>query len=577
MQHSASSSLVRIAGVLVAALLPFESASAWSYEEHRRLAAESFRVACDEARPYTGDVKALCETDRIIECYGHMVALAADRADAPEEFVGAELEGQLLLRAKQGVNCRSLAPGTDAVADDYANAGMLHQGGIRGFWTYARLLTQNASHFQPDAISKWKRHLHKAKSIDTDDLQLLLATHAFSSHFLQDAFSAGHNGINRDKIRQDYDHGYHDDVNATGLFLRNRAGDAWHSYGDRHLDDSSRYLLTDYCRDGAADLDDDLAALSGVRPYPLAPSARTKLCELEGPAALSIADRDDSLFSLCFYWDNCPKPELIVASNGSADEFMDACPPQHGQALLECPSTGRYVRDAMTLQIGLLLSLFEKDRPSDRSLDARIHEIRRKIPHEYRALAGRSGGEVFLNKESFLLDYSDWKPLKDRENYEQAAFRNWTFSLYQSQSDYPTLRETTLSWALMVKGSDGLGDAIPEWLRNRSRMELRFDLASDDGALLDGAEMNVGVELYRPFRRVFGIALNGAIGVDDAWGGHPDRNWFHGGGVEVNFHFGRNVVFLAYQALEHSNRRFEPDHSKRFFVGWRVATLSLSH
>ena len=204
--------------VLASALL----CAGWDYVEHLSLGNESYRKACEALRAeiQTADDAALktrleiaCDNLEIAaQLYGQATALAGDRFGGPKDFLSTGAGWKAASRKQ-----------------------------------YYTLALGNSTHFHPYATREWWRYhsqsvthaIEASKKVGLDavnGLQLALFEAAFADHFLHDAFSAGHMGFNRAASSVAASLVYHDQWNAKGRVVRDRAGRSWKTYGDGHLD-----------------------------------------------------------------------------------------------------------------------------------------------------------------------------------------------------------------------------------------------------------------------------------------------------------------------------------------------------
>jgi len=562
---------------LVLLMLQAAQVYAWTYEEHRQIVQDAFEVICADSSNGTTAQRAICESPLIRICYGHMVAIAGDHAASPEELIEPGIRHDLLRREKSGLSCRNLSFSSvldGAVLEKLKSIDSMAKSGLRGWWTWVSYLPNNEAHFQPTARMRWYDHMDNMQQVDRRRLQSVLAHSAFASHFLQDSFAAGHSGINRGERRQDYDQAFHDDVNGHGTFFRNSNLDQWHSYGDEHLNDQSVFLTADYCSNGdrSNEIDGELETLLSARVKELDPRAIRNFCNERGLKVLTLWPLDMGLGRKCFYMDNCDKLELIYTGDADARAMVGECAPSASGVIRGCLTSKEYVGQVMQLQIRALIGYLD-GKPIN-TLRSEIDEL---IPIEYRAIEYGEGTDLFINKRSFAMTYSGWTSLDNAEAYVVPSFRNWTIGVYRANSNLSTLEDTTFSWSLMQKVSDWAGaEKLPKVIRDKGRMGLRFDIVSNDGAFLDGIEVNYGLELLRPLHRVLGVEAIAAVGLDDVWGGRVDRTWYYGGGLELNFHIGKNVLFLDVLSLSHNGSKIDDVSSIRAIIGWRVASLSLS-
>lgn len=194
----------------------------WDYVEHVSLGSESYRRACEQLKAEVAtSVDPAVKTRLDIACdnldiaaqlYGQATALAGDRFSGPQDF---------------------LSTGAGWKAASRKN--------------YYTLALANTTHFHPYATREWWRYhkqaqvravaASKTQGLDAvDGLQLALYEAAFADHFLHDAFSAGHMGFNRAASSVAASLVFHDQWNAKGRVIRDRAGRSWKTYGDGHLE-----------------------------------------------------------------------------------------------------------------------------------------------------------------------------------------------------------------------------------------------------------------------------------------------------------------------------------------------------
>ncbi|WP_396588195.1 hypothetical protein [Bermanella sp. R86510] len=207
-----------------------QHAFTWNFDEHTAAGREAYRHACafmegviEETHTHALETW-LCKPDFELslsaDAYGRMSALSGDHLESPEEFLTFEGE----VAAGSAIN-------------------------------YADLASKNASHFWPTVKKVWMKHhlnaikyAHKISSIVSIDhknnlstkeiielevmVKQMLSFSAFSSHFLQDAFSIGHSGFGRGATSAELSVGFHDHYNENGAILANKQYGAWVAYGD---------------------------------------------------------------------------------------------------------------------------------------------------------------------------------------------------------------------------------------------------------------------------------------------------------------------------------------------------------
>jgi len=108
----------------------------------------------------------------------------------------------------------------------------------------------NYKHFYPASVTLWRHdHTHAMESAialsNTSSIELAeqfeqaLAIEAFAQHYLQDSFASGHMGFNRLASSNATALAYHDRMSREGRCVANEMGEAWFTFGDDHLNDSS--------------------------------------------------------------------------------------------------------------------------------------------------------------------------------------------------------------------------------------------------------------------------------------------------------------------------------------------------
>src|SRR5207249_691466 len=123
------------------------------------------------------------------------------------------------------------------------------------FWDFLTLALENESHFLPSAAQNWRANHLAAEQTALDarargltGLALQAAfekgfyQQAFSDHFLQDSYSAGHSGFARVASRPSVAGSFHDEFNELGRILIDARGRKWFGLGDGHLLDSRNEL-----------------------------------------------------------------------------------------------------------------------------------------------------------------------------------------------------------------------------------------------------------------------------------------------------------------------------------------------
>jgi hypothetical protein len=72
------------------------SAQAFTYAEHFTVSLESFEGACAKYKTEFNTVPPICNSQKVKQCYSHMVAVAADHTKSVEDFIGDKLNHNLL-------------------------------------------------------------------------------------------------------------------------------------------------------------------------------------------------------------------------------------------------------------------------------------------------------------------------------------------------------------------------------------------------------------------------------------------------------------------------------------------------
>lgn len=170
-----------------------------------------FAVACGgPTQQAGGDAGAMLRRSRIAQVYGQACAIAGDHFGNPEEFAALRAGEDLFSIVDMGVRALS-----------------------------------NHDHFHPQVVRRWRDVLGQAlaaasdgSSQDPDTVQaaarfeLAYYLSAFSSHFLQDSFAAGHMGFNRPASGATPSKTFHDHWNKVGRQVVTAGGIECRTYGD---------------------------------------------------------------------------------------------------------------------------------------------------------------------------------------------------------------------------------------------------------------------------------------------------------------------------------------------------------
>ncbi len=213
--HNRGSVVCRVFFILIFSLSP-HIANAWVFGEHKELGETSFKNACDflienlekkeddhskERLAYLMAVPC-ADFETKARVYGFRTALSGDHIDEPEDFESEDGEQQAL-----------------------------------SWFNYGALAMGNHDHFWPDVKTAWRKYHKKAiasarlaktywinrRSFDAKlafDRALIFS--AFADHFLQDAFSIGHNGFSRINSLQNPSLQMHNYWNKKGRWLKGK-------------------------------------------------------------------------------------------------------------------------------------------------------------------------------------------------------------------------------------------------------------------------------------------------------------------------------------------------------------------
>ncbi|MDH5300406.1 MAG: hypothetical protein OEW58_03485 [Gammaproteobacteria bacterium] len=210
------------------------SAFAWEFDEHALLGTQAYQQAC--SRMGAIDKKSISTTQQQrleLACmklgekfyyagvYGRAAAVAGDHALTPDDFY------------------------TGAAQRYVANTG-----------EYGLLALRNSNHFYPLVTNEWSMYFNQSLHLAMDAQSLvgaeqvraferMMFVHAFSSHFYQDAFSAGHMGFNRVGSTSAPALTFHDYWNRQGRRVTNGKGESWLTMGDGCLTKHKQCEQTD--------------------------------------------------------------------------------------------------------------------------------------------------------------------------------------------------------------------------------------------------------------------------------------------------------------------------------------------
>jgi hypothetical protein len=224
--------LARSAVLLLTILISF-AVRAWNGEEHESIGAEAYAKACgsiprpeDAAQALRWDLacgrvtlQPVGERVLLAERFGEACSLAGDHVGQPEDLL-----------ARLGGRTASSPIG------------------------YGVLAMTNFEHFHPTVRTSWRTFHERATATALKrtpqtryaleaTLFQALSEEAFAAHYLQDAFAAGHMGVNRPASSVSAVLGHHNRWNKRGRCVANARGNVWTAYGDGQY---SRFLRDDW-------------------------------------------------------------------------------------------------------------------------------------------------------------------------------------------------------------------------------------------------------------------------------------------------------------------------------------------
>ena len=222
--------IVRVVVTFLCLFWSWNHVQAWVTEEHILIGEAGYRLACEEFRdPQVVRTEAqraraqqFCFQDpNLARHYGELTAYGGDYAAEPEDI---------------STDFDTMSARLEQLSDWSKVKNLLHR---------AKLALKDGTHFQPHAEAQWLRYhqralilAQQARTGGDDDLgfRRALIVNGFADHFLQDAFSAGHNGTDRKTTIPSLQKVYHDTFCCWGRFLGNGFGETWFTLGDGGLD-----------------------------------------------------------------------------------------------------------------------------------------------------------------------------------------------------------------------------------------------------------------------------------------------------------------------------------------------------
>ena len=222
--------VVRVVLSILCLFWSWSHGQAWMTEEHILIGEAGYHLACEWFRDpqvvRTGAqrerAQQLCFEDTgFARHYGELSAYGGDYAAEPEDIP---------------IDFKAMSARLEDLSDWSKIKNLLHR---------ASLAVKDGTHFQPHAEVQWLRYHQRALSLAKQasaagDLDLgfrqALVMSGFADHFLQDSFSAGHNGTDRKITIPSLQKVYHDAFCCWGRFLEDGFGNAWFTLGDGGYD-----------------------------------------------------------------------------------------------------------------------------------------------------------------------------------------------------------------------------------------------------------------------------------------------------------------------------------------------------
>jgi hypothetical protein len=221
--------VVRITLTLLCFLGSWSPVQAWVTEEHILIGEAGYQLACEgfrdpqvvRTKAQRGRAQQFCFQEDLARHYGELTAYGGDYAAEPED-IPTDFDTMSAQLAK--------------LSDWSHIKNLLHR---------AKLALKDGTHFQPHAEEQWLHYHQRALTLaqqtstagDADQgFRRALVVSGFADHFLQDAFSAGHNGTDRMTTIPSLQKVYHDAFCCWGRFLANGLGETWFALGDGGLD-----------------------------------------------------------------------------------------------------------------------------------------------------------------------------------------------------------------------------------------------------------------------------------------------------------------------------------------------------
>lgn len=553
---------------LVLVLVP-SHAFGWVYSEHHNITFKAYKNACqkllanfDLSDRQRTTLHNLCRNTNIANCYAHMVATAADVAANPSYFTGSISSKYIKKESKteeiRGIDCTDVTAFLHSDSQDPIDAystDRLFTANVARLIGLLDLVSVNTKHFMPQATTAWREKFIAGLAIDSsvERYQQIFATFAFGMHYLEDSMSAGHNGADRIRLRQDYDNAYHDDINHTGLFLRN-SDETWHSYGDKLWKQGSFAIVTDdVSYEQMLSVNKELSNLTnnqfdkkGKR------TIENLLSKLNSSSSthrvISFAHDGanfKTLLSPCYHFDSCNKTELLIYRK--KEQLPSRCSPIKGStnSIYRCTATTDVVVQLASLASEILL--MHLIGVSKKEKDAKMQLVESKFVSQYFTFKFRPKRETGLNKDFTLLEYSDVAICYEKEKCENTNVRDLRFSNWGFTIEQRTFKQ---AFAILNNTSLNLNLKRPFSVYKGLSAGVELELVNDDGQIFDGGEWFASLPSRRYLRNFLGFYVRTAVGINEV-GRNKKRNMYASAGLGIDAHFAKYVLFAELESTRH--------------------------
>jgi hypothetical protein len=571
-----------------AALLLPTLARAWSYPEHFAISLAAYDQACTELQAKAPATAAWCRGDRPRLCMAHLVATAADHVGHVGRLLGPTARTSEYL-VNDEMDCSqpsrwAAEPGAAVPVArrpaDFSAVQPLVNPNLSRFFEYARLAAANFDHFQPKSRLTWEHTfevevLNRAATPETLD-ELIWQT-GFALHFLQDSFSAGHNGLLREPLRQDYAQIYHDDFNSHGVMLSNAAGQEWYSYGDGRLSNSTRYAFVGGMGGPAPD---PAALLAGLAELGMAGAIDAQGLQafrqsgqrwlvLSAPVGKTQASASLPLF-VCSLADACDKQQVVLVNDAApaAGQERPGCQVEKSRAVpayQDCDDSRRPVVEATTRALkALLLHLAGQARADSQ---AAFEAAKGLVPTGYRSIVPGVGKDG-LNAEPRAITLTAPLPLTQPEPLE---FRDWSYASDCISSTPTGGRPCTFSFGL----SRAIAPAADSVVRNLL-FGLRLGMVDLNGRWLNSFDTALIYSSpdFRVLKNIIGVSPKLTAGTEGMFQGSRRRGYM-GLGLSLDIHIGKVKLFVDYDHVAFRRSTAVEGASHRIVLGVKLGSISL--